>query len=418
MSVRGGKAGRGGEMNTEVVVMILAGGRGERLWPLTRDRAKPAVPFGGIYRIIDFSLSNALNSGLRRIFVLTQYKSISLARHLRLGWGFLSYGLGEFIENVPAQQRLGEDWYRGTADAIWQNVYLLGQLEPRYVLVLSGDHVYTMDYKGLYAYHATTGAEVTICVQERDVAEAAGLGVVEVGEDQRVLGFQEKPSNPTTVPGKPDRVLASMGIYLFRTDAMVTRLERAASAGKFDFGSDVLPGMVASGADVRAFVVGGDRDRDYWMDVGTIDAYWAANMDLVDVTPRLNLYDESWPIHTYQGRYPPAKFLYSEPSEGGRMGVAVDSIVSTGCIISGGRIQRSVLSPRVRTNSYSYVFESILMEDVDVGRYAKLRRVIVDKGVRIPPKTQIGYDPDEDAKRFRITKRGVVVVPKGYVFPE
>jgi len=402
----------------ETVVMILAGGKGERLWPLTRDRAKPSVPFGGIYRIIDFSLSNAINSGLRRIFVLTQYKSISLARHLREGWGFLSSTLGEFVENVPAQQRVGEDWYRGTADAIWQNAYLLDQLNPAYVLVLSGDHVYTMDYSGLLAYHVTAGGDCTICVQERPVSEASALGVVEVDDRLRVRGFEEKPRAPKTVPGRPDSVLASMGIYVFTTRFMVDRLAKAASEDKFDFGRHVIPDMVAGGNDVRAFVFGGEGGSNYWRDVGTIDAYWSANMDLVEITPQLNLYDDSWPIHTYQGRYPPAKFLYDDPGGEGRMGVAVDSIVSTGCVISGGRIQRCVLSPRVRTNSYSYAFESILMEGVDVGRYAKLRRVIVDKGVRIPPRTQIGYDPEEDAARFTITENGVVVVPKGYRFPE
>lgn len=405
-------------MNRETVVMILAGGKGERLWPLTRDRAKPSVPFAGIYRIIDFSLSNAINSGLRRIFVLTQYKSISLARHLREGWGFLSSPLGEFVENVPAQQRVGEDWYRGTADAIWQNVYLLEQVNPRYVLVLSGDHVYTMDYGGLLAYHAASGAGCTICVQERPVAEAAGLGIVEVDDGLRVRSFQEKPRVPKTVPGRPDSVLASMGIYVFTTKFMVERLREAVSKEKFDFGRDVLPDMVAAGEDVRAFVFGEDGAPNYWRDVGTIDAYWAANMDLVEITPQLNLYDDSWPIHTHQGRYPPAKFLFADLQEGGRMGAAVDSIVSTGCVISGGRIQRCVLSPRVRTNSFSYSFECILMEGVDVGRYAKLRRVIADKGVWIPPKTQIGYDPEEDAARFTITESGIVVVPKDYRFPE
>jgi glucose-1-phosphate adenylyltransferase len=405
-------------MNRDTVVMVLAGGKGERLLPLTRDRAKPAVPFGGIYRIIDFSLSNAMNSGLRRIFVLTQYKSISLTRHLRRGWGHLSYALGEFIENVPAQQRLGEEWYRGTADAIWQNVYLLEQLDPRpqFVLVLSGDHVYQMNYTGLLAFHAASGGDATVCAQERGVEEAPGLGVLETDGEQRVRGFQEKPESPHTVPGRPARVLASMGIYVFNTDFMIERLRQAAAEGRFDFGHDVLPGMTESGDDVRAFIFGGAGGPCYWRDVGTIDAYWAANMDLVGTTPELNLYDRDWPVHTYQGEYPPAKFLYDGAQEGGRMGVAVDSIVSTGCIISGGRIQRCVLSPRVRTNSYSYAFESILMEDVDVGRYAKLRRVIVDKGVKIPPKTQIGYDPDEDARRFTITESGIVVVPKGFTF--
>ncbi len=405
-------------MHRDVVTVVLAGGKGKRLWPLTRDRAKPAVPFGGIYRIIDFSLSNALNSDLRKIFVLTQYKSRSLARHLQRGWGFLSYALGEFIENVPAQQRLGENWYRGTADAMWQNLHLLDPLEPGHVLILSGDHVYTMDYESLLTTHEASGADVTICVQERDVSEAPDLGVLQIDDSMRVLDFQEKPSDPATIPGRPGQVLASMGIYVFRTDAMVEWLRRVTSEGNFDFGHHVLPAMTAGGADVRAFVFGDQQGSRYWRDVGTIDAYWAANMDLVDTMPQLNLYDDEWAIHTYQGRYPPAKFLYAEPTEGGRMGVAVDSIVSTGCVISGGRIQRCVLSPRVRTNSFSYAFESILMEDVDVGRYAKLRRVIVDKGVRIPARTQIGYDPEEDARRFTITDKGIVVVPKEYRFEE
>jgi glucose-1-phosphate adenylyltransferase len=404
-------------MHNETIVMLLAGGRGERLHPLTRDRAKPAVPFGGIYRIIDFSLSNAINSGFRRVFVLTQYKSISLARHLRRGWGFLSYSLGEFIENVPAQQRLGESWYRGTADAIWQNAYLLDQFGPRDVLILSGDHVYTMDYGGLVAYHRASGADVTLCVQERPIAEGPSLGVLEVTDDFRVVGFHEKPSEPKPMPGKQDRILASMGIYVFSVDVMIERLREAASDERFDFGHGVIPQMVARGDNVRAYLFGGE-EGSYWRDVGTIDAYWEANMDLVSATPEVNLYGEEWPLNTYQGQYPPAKFLYSEPIEGGRMGVAVDSIVSTGCIISGGRIQRCVLSPCVRTNSYSYAFESILMEGVDVGRYAKLRRVIVDKGVRIPPKTQIGYDPEKDARRFTVSDNGVVVIPKGYSFDE
>jgi glucose-1-phosphate adenylyltransferase len=405
-------------MNRDTVVIVLAGGKGERLWPLTRDRAKPAVPFGGIYRIIDFSLSNALNSDLRRMFVLTQYKSISLTRHLRRGWGHLSYALGEFIENVPAQQRLGDVWYRGTADAIWQNVYLLDQLSPRprYVLVLSGDHVYQMDYRGLLAYHGATGGAVTVCAQERSLEGASEFGVITVDESFRITDFQEKPERPDSIPGRPDRALVSMGVYVFNTDFMIERLTEGAEREMFDFGHDLLPDMIGRGDDVRAFVFGDHGSPGYWRDVGTVDAYWAANMDLVGTTPELNLYDREWPIHTYQGRYPPAKFLHDGAQEGGRMGVAVDSIVSTGCIISGGRIQRCVLSPRVRTNSYSYAFESILMEDVDVGRYAKLRRVIVDKGVQIPPKTQIGYDPEEDARRFSITDSGIVVVPKGFTF--
>ena len=403
-------------MTRETVVMVLAGGKGERLWPLTRDRAKPAVPFGGIYRIIDFSLSNCINSGLKRIFVLTQYKSRSLALHLRQGWGFLSHWVGEFIESVPAQQRLGEDWYRGTADAIWQNVHLLERVRPRFTLILAGDHVYSMNYNSILAFHAASGGDVTICVQERSVDDAAGLGIVEVDERMIVRGFQEKPDHPKTMPGDPDRVLASMGIYVFTTDAMVEVLESVIADGKFDFGHDVIPRMVKEGADVRVFVFRDGDDPGYWRDIGTTDAYWAANMDLVDITPQLNLYDTNWPIHTYQGGHPPAKFVFAGGGGGGRMGSAVDSIVSTGAIISGGRIQRCVLSPGVRTNSHSYVFESILMEDVDIGRYAKLRRVIVDKGVQIPPKMQIGYDLEEDRERFTTTESGIVVIPKEFKF--
>jgi glucose-1-phosphate adenylyltransferase len=253
-------------------------------------------------------------------------------------------------------------------------------------------------------------------VQERNASESAELGVVEVGDDLIVRGFEEKPREPATVPGKPGRILASMGIYVFKTDAMVERLHQATGEGKFDFGRDVIPDMIKGGDDVRAFVFEGEDGTAYWRDVGTIDAYWAANMDLAEITPSLNLYDDEWPIHTYQGRYPPAKFLFADATEGGRMGMAVDSIVSTGSIISGGRIQRCVLSPGVRTNSYSYAFESILMKDVNIGRYAKLRRVIVDKGVSIPPKTQIGYDPEEDAGRFTRTDGGIVVIPKEYMF--
>ncbi len=403
-------------MNKETVVMVLAGGKGKRLWPLTRDRAKPAVPFGGIYRIIDFSLSNCINSGLKRIFVLTQYKSRSLALHLRQGWGFLSHWVGEFIESVPAQQRLGEDWYRGTADAIWQNVHLLDRVGPRFTLILSGDHIYAMNYNSILAFHAASGGDVTICVQERSVDDASGLGIVEVDERMIVRGFQEKPDDPKTMPGAPDRVLASMGIYVFKTEAMIEILRTVIAEGKYDFGHNVIPRMVEQGADVRVFVFRDGDEPGYWRDIGTTDAYWAANMDLVEIVPQLNLYDTSWPIHTYQGGHPPAKFVFAGAGGGGRIGAAVDSIVSTGAIISGGRIQRCVLSPGVRTNSHSYAFECILMEDVDVGRYAKLRRVIVDKGVRIPPKTQIGYDPEEDAKRFTTTESGIVVIPKEFQF--
>jgi len=392
--------------------MILAGGRGERLYPLTRDRAKPAVPFGAIYRIIDFTLSNCLNSGIRRIYALTQYKSTSLQRHIQLGWNILSAPLGEFIEAVPAQQRINEHWYQGTADAIFQNIYTLQVERPDLVLILSGDHIYKMDYRKMIAFHLEKGADLTVAAIRMDRNLSREFGVIEVERDWRIIGFQEKPEEPKTLPGDPGGILASMGIYVFNTEVLVRRLiEDARSESSHDFGKDIIPRMI--GKDqifVFDFRQGDCCGTGYWRDVGTIDAYYEANMDLISVTPQLNLYDAQWPILTQQPISPPAKTVWMEE---GRMGTALNSIISNGCIISGGNVKRSILSPNVTVHSFAEVEDSILLEGVDVGRNAKIKKTIIDKEVRIPPGTEIGYHLDEDAKRFTVTDSGIVVVPKG-----
>jgi glucose-1-phosphate adenylyltransferase len=392
--------------------MILAGGRGERLYPLTKDRAKPAVPFGAIYRIIDFTLSNCLNSDVRRIYVLTQYKSISLHRHVQLGWNILSAPLGEFIEVIPAQQRIDEHWYQGTGDAIFQNIYTLQQERPDLILILSGDHIYKMDYRKMIAFHLEKSADLTVATIRMDRKLSQELGVIEVDRNWQIIGFQEKPEEPKTIPGDSEGILASMGVYVFNTETLVRRLiEDARSDSTHDFGRDIIPAMI--GKD-RVFAFdfrqGDPGETGYWRDVGTIDAYFEANMDLVSVTPQLNLYDPQWPILTLQSPHPPAKTVLVEE---GRTGTALNSIISNGCIISGGNIKSSILSPKVMIHSYVEVEDSILMEGVDIGRYAKIRRTIIDKEVHIPQGMEIGYDLDEDAKRFTVTTSGIVVVPKG-----
>ncbi|MGQ9509312.1 MAG: glucose-1-phosphate adenylyltransferase [Thermodesulfobacteriota bacterium] len=398
-------------MLRKILAMILAGGRGERLYPLTRDRAKPAVPFGAIYRIIDFTLSNCLNSDIRRIYVLTQYKSTSLHRHIQLGWTILSAPLGEFIGVIPAQQRIDEHWYQGTADAIFQNIYTLQEERPEFVLILSGDHIYKMDYRKMIAFHLEKGADLTVSAIRMDRRLSKEFGVIEVDRDGKIIGFQEKPEIPKTIPGDPEGILASMGIYVFNTEVLVKRLiEDARSESSHDFGKDIIPSMI--GKD-RLFAFDfrmGDRGgRGYWRDVGTIEAYYEANMDLVSVTPHLNLYDPDWPILTYQLPYPPAKTVLEEE---GRTGFALNSILSNGCIISGSQVKRSILSPKVVVHSYAEVEDSILFEGVEIGRHAKIRKTIIDKEVNIPPGMRIGYDLVEDAKRFTVTPSGIVVVPK------
>jgi len=395
----------------KVLGVVLAGGRGERLYPLTRDRAKPAVPFGAIYRIIDFTLSNCINSNLRHIYVLTQYKSTSLHRHIQLGWSILAAPLGEFIEVIPAQQRIDDQWYQGTADAIYQNFYTLQEEKPDLILVLSGDHVYKMDYRKMIESHLENKADLTVAAIRMDRSLSREFGVIEVGEDWRIIGFQEKPEEPRTIPGDPEGILASMGVYVFNIEVLVRRLiEDARSDSNHDFGKDIIPAMIQKD---RVFAFDfrlGDRGGvGYWRDVGTVEAYFDATMDLVSLTPQLNLYDPSWPILTYQPPYPPAKTVHEEE---GRMGTALNSIISNGCILSGGTVRRSVLSPRVRVHSYAEIEDSILFEGVEVGRHAKIRKAIIDKEIQIPEGMQIGYHPEEDARHFTVTPSGIVVVPK------
>jgi glucose-1-phosphate adenylyltransferase len=396
----------------KVLAMVLAGGRGERLYPLTRDRAKPAVPFGAIYRIIDFTLSNCVNSDIRRIYALTQYKSTSLHRHIQFGWSILSSSLGEFIEAIPAQQRIDEHWYQGTADAFFQNIYTIQQERPDLILILSGDHIYKMDYRKMIDFHVEKKADLTVGAIRMEKRLSREFGVIQVNEEHQVIGFEEKPEEPKTIPGDPEGILASMGVYVFSTEILVRRLiEDARSDSTHDFGKDIIPTMIKKDRVFAFDFRKGDRGgMGYWRDVGTIDAYFEANMDLVSVTPQLNLYDPQWPIFTYQSSDPPAKTVLEEE---GRMGTAINSILSNGCIISGGSVKRSVLSPRVVVHSYAEVEDSILLEGVDIGRHAKIRRTIIDKDVQIPQKMQIGYDLDEDAKRFTVTDSGIVVVPKG-----
>ncbi len=395
----------------KVLAIILAGGRGERLYPLTRDRAKPAVPFGAIYRIVDFSLSNCLNSNIRHVYALTQYKSTSLHRHIQLGWSILCAPLGEFIEVIPAQQRVDDEWYQGTADAIYQNMYILQDERPNLVLVLAGDHIYKMDYRKMIAHHMETKADLTIGAIRMDRKFSQEFGVIEIDPAWRIVGFQEKPAEPRTIPGDPEGILASMGIYVFNIETLVRRLiDDTRSDSSHDFGKDIIPSMIGKD-QVFAFDFrqGDQGGTGYWRDVGTIDAYFDANMDLISVTPQLNLYDPQWPILTYQAPYPPAKTVHAEKE---RMGTVVNSVISNGCIISGGTVKRSILSPRAHVHSFAEVEDSILFEGVDIGRHAKIRRTIIDKEVHIPQETEIGYNLEEDAKRFTVTPSGIVVVPK------
>ncbi len=411
-------------MQEDVLVMVLAGGEGRRLRPLTHDRAKPAVPFGGRYRIIDFVLSNFVNSGFLRINVITQYMSDSLNRHISRGW-HLPYTVGQFIDVVPAQQRTGKHWYRGSADAIFQNLNLIDDLSPKHIAVFGGDHIYKMDVRQMLDFHVERDAILTIAAIPVPIAEANQFGIMEVDAQGRVIGFEEKPSVPKEIPGRPGWALASMGNYFFRGDALVEQVTRDAldSHSAHDFGKDILTGIVASSNnsvyvyDFSTNRVPGqpESERGYWRDVGSIDAYWRATMDLTAIVPEFDLYNHRWPLRTQYAHLPPAKFVHDDP-ESGRTGTAVNSIVSEGCVVSGGVIRSSILCPQVRINSYSVVEESVLFERVDVGRRAKIRRAIIDKGVSIPPNTVIGYDLEADRERFYVSDDGVVVVPKGYEF--
>jgi glucose-1-phosphate adenylyltransferase len=396
----------------DAIGVLLAGGQGERLWPLTRDRAKPAVPFGGVYRIIDVTLSNCINSDLRRVFVLTQYKALSLNRHIRRGWSPLA-GLGEYIEVLPPQMRVSQQWYQGTADAVYQNIYSIGSERSKYVMILSGDHIYKMNYSRMLAQHIDSGADVTVATIEVAAEEASGrFGVIETDKDWRIVGFEEKPALPKMSRNNPERCNGSMGVYIFNTQLLIPILlaDSEDSKSSHDFGKDVLPRIISKHrVFAYNFVDENAKDKDalYWRDVGTIDAYFEANMDLVSVSPVFNLYDSNWPLRTWQHQYPPAKFVFADPE---RMGVALDSIVSGGSVISGGRVQKSVIGNNVRVNSYSEVSESIIYNHVDIGRHSRIKNAIIDRHVSLPERTEIGYDAEADRRRFHVSDAGVVVV--------
>lgn len=395
--------------------VLLAGGAGERLYPLTRDRAKPAVTFGGIYRIIDITLSNCINSDLRKVYILTQYKALSLNRHIREGWNIVARDLGEFVEILPPMKRVSENWYLGTADAVYQNIYSIGAEQPKHVLVLSGDHIYKMDYSRMLRQHVESGADVTLATILTDPEETHRFGVVDVDREGRIVGFQEKPQvTEIRSPYNPKMVSGSMGVYLFNTDVLIPVLLKDAEdpTSSHDFGHDILPRMVD---DYRVysynFIDENKKEALYWRDVGTLEAFYEANMDLVAVSPVFNLYDSSWPIRTHQRQYPPAKFVFSDPN---RTGTAVDSIVSSGCILSGGAVRNTVLSPDVRVNSYCEVDDSIIFSHVNIGRHCRIRRAIIDRDVHIPEGTIIGYDTEADRQRYFVTESGITVVTRDY----
>ncbi len=396
-------------MVDDALVILLAGGAGERLYPLTRDRAKPAVFFGGPYRIIDFTLSNCINSGLRRIFIATQYKSLSLNRHIRMGWTIVSEELGEFVEILPPQKRVSEHWYQGTADAVYQNLYSIVQENAHHVIVLSGDHVYKMDYAKMLRFHKERGAAVTLAAIEIPIQEAYRFGVLSVDEQDKVTGFIEKSKDAPTIPGSSDLALGSMGIYIFDTDVLLKALEAdAVKPSSHDFGKDIIPALITElPTFAYRFYDENKKASKYWRDIGTLDAFFDANMDLCGVDPEFNLYDPEWPMRTYQPQAPPAKFVFAEKS---RRGEALDSIISPGCIISGSRVEGSVLCPNVRVHSYGVIEQSMLMPGVRVGRHARIRRAIIDRDVLIPRGAVIGFNPEEDRKRHTVTDLGVVVV--------
>ena len=397
----------------EVLVIVLAGGVGERLFPLTKERAKPAVYFGGPYRIIDFVLSNCINSGLRKVFIATQYKSLSLNRHIRQGWNIVSEELGEFVEILPPQKRVGEQWYQGTADAVYQNLYSIVLEEPRYVIVLAGDHVYKMDYEKMLRFHQDNKAAVTLSAIEVPVEDGRRFGVVEADDTDRVSGFLEKPQNPPSIPGHDGLALASMGIYVFDSDVLVQALENDAADpdSQHDFGRNIIPSLIGTErVFAYRFYDENKKAAKYWRDIGTLDAYYEANMDLCQVNPEFNMYDPEWPLRTYMPQAPPAKFVFAESW---RRGEAQDSLISHGCIVSGSHISGSILCPNVRIHSFCLIEQSLLMPGVRVGRHAQIRKAIVDRDVHIPRGATIGYNADEDRRRHTVSEGGVVVVAQG-----
>jgi glucose-1-phosphate adenylyltransferase len=417
-TIRRGLAVRGEESEIQrTMVMVLAGGQGERLYPLTKDRAKPAVPFGGIYRIIDFALSNCLNSGLRRILVLTQYKSLSLQRHIQGTWGLFNASLGEYVDVIPPQQRNVKRWYQGTADAIFQNIYMLEQERPQQVLILGGDHIYKMDYARMLDFHLHNNADLTVSCTKVPLAEATRLGVADTDESGRITAFVEKPKKPPAIPGDPQHAYASMGVYIFSTDVLVRRvIEDVKQDTEHDFGKNIIPKMVRGGDRVFAYpFVDENRNESgemYWRDIGTIGSYYEANMDLVSQSPQFNLYDDQWPIRRRSQPGPPTKTICYGP---GRMAVTYDSLLSTGTIVSGAALERCIVGPRCYVHSWAKVEDSILFDDVEIGRHCKIRRAIIDKHVKVPAGMEIGFDAKEDRKRFTVTDDGIVVISRAMI---
>ncbi len=398
------------KMTANTVAMILAGGKGSRLKDLTEWRAKPAVPFGGKFRIIDFPLSNCINSGIRRISVVTQYKSHSLQRHLQRGWSFLSGEFGEFMEVLPAQQRQGESWYEGTADAVYQNLDILRHYNPEYVLILAGDHIYKMDYGKMIAHHVQKGADVTVGCIPVPLEEATEFGVMTTNDQNRITEFAEKPSDPKAMNDDPTRALASMGIYVFSADYLrtVLKADHKLETSSHDFGKNLIPNAVANdNIFAFPFLKGNTSASGYWRDVGTIDAYWEANINLAELEPDLNMYDKKWPIWTHQEQLPPAKFAFDSDT---RRGMAVDSLISGGCLITGSTVRRSVLFSNVRVHSYSEVSDSVVLPDVEIKRNCRIRRCVIDKGTIIPENTVIGENIDDDSERFYVSEKGIVLV--------
>lgn len=402
----------------EVMAVVLAGGKGSRLEPLTRDRAKPAVPFGGGYRIVDFALSNCINSGLRKMILLTQYKAISLDRHINNGWRkYFCSEMGEFIDVVPPQQRIDENWYKGTADAVYQNIYSIEKERPEEVLILAGDHIYKMDYEAMIAYHRKKKADLTVAALQVSREEAKAFGVMTVDSSQAIIGFDEKPEDPKCVPGEDNLCLASMGVYVFSARFLFEQLLKDANdpTSSNDFGKDIIPAII-NDSRVFAYPFGDQNNQrqSYWRDVGTIDAYYEASMDLINVEPMLNMYDQDWPIRSFQVNLPPPKFVFNDAQgDETRVGMATDSIVCPGSVISGGKVRRSIVGAEVRINSYSEVEDSILFNRVNIGRNCKIRKAIIDKNVSIPDGTEIGYSLENDLCRgFTITDSGLVVIGK------
>ncbi len=398
------------KLTRNTFAIILAGGRGSRLKQLTKWRSKPAVPFGGKFRIIDFPLSNCLNSGIRRVAVATQYKAHSLIVHIQHGWSFLRAELGEFVELLPAQQRIEALWYSGTADAVYQNLDIIRRHKPEHILILAGDHVYKMDYGKMLAYHDAKKADMTVACLEVSLKEASAFGVMDSGDDGRVKSFSEKPENPEPVAGKTDVALASMGVYIFNAEFLYEQLIKDADTpgSSRDFGHDIIPELIKK-YQVFAYPFRHEHDGEqaYWRDVGTVDSFWKANLELIGIRPDLNLYDKEWPIWTYQAQFPPAKFVFDDD---GRRGMAVDSMVSGGCIISGASIKHSLLFSNVTVHSFSQVEDAVILPDVDIGRSCRLKKVVLDKGCHVPEGTVIGEDLAEDAKRFHVSPEGVVLV--------